>query len=219
MRSTWTNVALMAGVLALAVLGYWSTDHAEEYARHVPRVEQKLSQAITSGDLQAVKLILDDRPDLANSTIDTVPALHFAAQINQVEIMMCLLERGADRSVRGDWETTPLQWAAWCGATKSVERLVELGYAVEDRSDTNAWTPLLYAARGSTLNGIPGIPRDFAGTVRVLIDHGASVNIKTGTGRSALAVASEDVAKVLIERGAARQTHPSTRPSRFALTM
>lgn len=218
MKGTSVTVGLALVLFLLAGIGFWS--NREELAPNhgIPRVLRELATAICDGDEKKVAAILEDRPDLASRSIADEPLLHYAARQNRPAIIACLLKHGVDRNARGQWNSTALHWACWWGAKDAAEKLIVEGFAIEDRGDVFASTPLLWAAHGSNRPGPANPQGDFEGTVRMLIEHGASADTYNGQGVSALSIASKEVAKVLMEHGARPQTHPSTRPSPNALT-
>jgi ankyrin repeat protein len=91
---------------------------------------------------------------------------------------------------------SPLHWAARGGHVGVIHYLIEAGADVdiEGRFHSN-WTPLLHA-----------IHLDQEEVARVLMDHGADVNFRTGGGLTALIMAAgrgqSELVKDLLDEGA-----------------
>lgn len=66
------------------------------------------------GDVQAIKNLLEDNPQLVNERDDQdVTPLHWAAINAHIGACRLLLDEGADvDAIGGDLKATPLQWAA-----------------------------------------------------------------------------------------------------------
>lgn len=218
MKGASVTVGLVLVLFLLAGMGFWSNREEVAPNHGIPRALRELAAAIANGDEKKLAAILEDRPDLAGHSIGDEPLLHYAARHNKPAIIAYLLKHGVDRNARGQWNGTALHWACWWGAKDAAEKLIAEGFAIEDRGDAFASTPLLWAAHGSNRPRPLNPQGDSEGTVRMLIEHGASADTYNGQGVSALSIASKEVAKVLMEHGAKPQTHPSTRPSSSALT-
>src|SRR5712671_7606716 len=81
-----------------------------------------------------------------------------------------LLHRnGADPNVRGDIDMTPLQSAAYHGNLRIVQELIKYN-AYINAKDRDAETAIYDASRAHTL--------DCANIVRLLLEHGANVNVR-----------------------------------------
>lgn len=71
-----------------------------------------LSNAIECGNLDAVKTLIQQHPELVNHADWTPPPLHCAILWNQPEVAELLLEHGANIEIRDpDRHTTPLRYA------------------------------------------------------------------------------------------------------------
>lgn len=87
--------------------------------------------AVSRGDLQRVKDLLDADPSLVESTDDQggtgLTPLHMAASINQVDAASLLLARGADINARDTKGRTPQADAILTGREDIVEFLRQRG--------------------------------------------------------------------------------------------
>jgi ankyrin repeat protein len=110
---------------------------------------------------------------------------------NDLRDLQAAVEQGAGVNSRGDRETTPLMYAAAFGSLESVK--------------------LLLAAQVNAHNAVGATALMWSVTepakVRLLVEHGADVNAKSTTGRTALLLAalhngSDEVVDLLIAKGA-----------------
>ena len=107
-----------------------------------------LFRAIQSGDHHAVTRLLDANPAVVNSrhsTFDVTP-LHIAARALDPAVCRMLLDRGADVSVRGHEDLTPLDVAAQAWYRVDHNRLVEIATLLLERGA--ALTPPAAVALG-----------------------------------------------------------------------
>lgn len=87
-----------------------------------------VSDAIEAGDIDAVRLMLQQDPDLANNPQWTPPPLHCAILWNQPEVAELLLDSGADiEMLDPDRQTTPLRYAIMFGKTALIPLLISRG--------------------------------------------------------------------------------------------
>ncbi|KAI0281934.1 ankyrin repeat-containing domain protein [Russula aff. rugulosa BPL654] len=152
------------------------------------------------------------------------------------ELAQVLHRNGSSVEAPGKYGNTPLHSAA-CGDLEMVEVLLEYGVAV-DAQNNYCCTPLSFAAAGYhddprvarlliERGADPNIPAS-SGTgstplheasqngwieiARVLLEHGANVEVKDNGGRTPLDIAlegqfrrSEEIVKLLLEHGARRE--------------
>jgi hypothetical protein len=129
------------------------------------------------GDVAAARLLLDVGPYLpARLGDDDHQALIQAADLGRTAAVRPMLDPGFPAGVReadGDG-TTALDAAAGSGSTTAVELLLRRGAGIGARDTTWASTPLEWAIVGSGMR-LGGNPApDWPGTVRALIEAGAS---------------------------------------------
>src|SRR5476651_590492 len=131
-----------------------------------PEINRKLSQAIRAGDLEAVKQLLAEHPDVLSFDWGRGRTwLHKAAEFDNPEVVEALVAAGIDiNSKLQDDPQTPLHVAVLKAAARVVKWLAEHG------ADVNAGggsypTPLSFAASGHLE------------TVKVLVERGARVNV------------------------------------------
>lgn len=135
-----------------------------------------LSAAITSGQWQRVRAMLDADPDQVQPGGSNQFLLHYTVKLGLVEATTKLLDYRADANVRtrhlllGDFSTnlTPLHVAALCGHAQVAVALLEHGAQVNAR-DTGSLdiTPLHVAA----MNG-------HVEMIRLLVEQGADLKLR-----------------------------------------
>jgi ankyrin repeat protein len=116
-----------------------------------------------------------------------------AIRNNDLTRLEGLISGGADVNTRDRHSETPLMYAAYVGSLDAMKLLLKDGASVDAQSQSGA-TALIWSAT------------DLA-KVRLLIGHGANVNLATKRRRTALLVAamsdpSAAIVKLLIEKGA-----------------
>ena len=109
-----------------------------------------------------------------------------------------LRHNGADADVRGRSGMTPLHSAAYPGNLEVVRKLIEYDPACIDARDVDGWTPLHWASGRYNFED--------GSALRLLLEHGADINVQNRVGRTALHRASFngalEVVRVLLEHGA-----------------
>ena len=160
--------------------------------------------------------------------------LHWAARNGYSEVARCLLNAGADidaASSPDDGGCTPLHLASALGKVSTVRLLLECGASVL-RTRSGGATPLHYAAEGGHVHvaalllakggtdlvnvqdeqGLTALHKAVAaselGTVRLLVEHGASKALKTMSGRTAADCAKDDATLQILSDTAARDNLP-----------
>jgi ankyrin repeat protein len=116
---------------------------------------------------------------------------------NHFQTAELLYQNGADPNVRGNSAITPLQSAAYCGNLRIVQELIKYNADI-NAGDYYGDTAIYDASRGRAL--------ERTDIVRLLLEHGADVNVRVRGGLTPLHRASMDgaleVARVLLEHGA-----------------
>ncbi len=161
-----------------------------------PALATDLDDAIRAGDLDRVELLLNSGAD-PNKRSPYDGPLHLAARLGSAEIVIELIDAGADVELPGFGGAHPLHAAVLAGQARTASALLERGAKV-DAPDNTGRTPLL-----SFVSGMVG---DLA-TLKVLLEHGASPNLLDGpAGIRALDYAARqgrtEVADILIAFGA-----------------
>ena len=106
--------------------------------------------AVQAGNVSEAGTVLAAHPELLRFRFGPEgTALHVAARCNKPEMIAFLLDKGADIKSRGQWDGTPLHWAAWWGAKSAADVLLKRGTPVDVRGDQFGSTPLFWAAHGS----------------------------------------------------------------------
>jgi len=162
-------------------------------------------------ELQRIKAIIKDSPDLINARNQQGTRLHIAAQAGQLTVAQFLLANGAEVDALDSENRSPLHRAALYGH-KSLVELLLANKASVDGKFTASSTPLhLAAANGHKL------------VAAVLLAHGANVNARTGIGWTPLHEATVNgnkaVAEILLEHKAdvnAASTGTGSSPVNYA---
>ena len=123
-------------------------------------------------------------------------SLVYSAGEGHVDIVRCLLKKGADMNIKDNFGWTALMRAASNGHDKVVQVLVDKG-ADMNIKDRDGWTALIRAA-------IMGYDK----VVQVLVDEGADMNIKNRDGDTALmmAAASGRCKEILLKAAVRKNT-------------
>lgn len=151
--------------------------------------------AVKSGDLAQVQMALPQGGDPNASEPDGTTALHWAVQMNRLDIVRSLISGGAKVNVRNQFGAPPLMLAAINGNAPIAQALLEAG--ADPKAEIPESGNLLMAAARS---GNPGI-------VTALLSKGAEVNYaEPVTGQTALMWAAAeghaDAVKALLAGGA-----------------
>ncbi|MEE1754994.1 ankyrin repeat domain-containing protein [Streptomyces sp. SP18CS02] len=158
---------------------------------------QELSEAVHSGDADAVVRLLRAGVPAEAADAEGRTALHLAASGDDPAIVRLLLAAGADpgRGSGEDGDELPLCGAACWGRTEVVRALLAAG-APADQKEGGGFTALTWAV----LNG-------FADTVAALLEYGADPSLPGPSGEPPLVTAarrgSPSVVRALLAHGAA----------------
>jgi ankyrin repeat protein len=151
--------------------------------------------ACLNADRPAVEQLLADHPNLPGRLADDDRAVICqAAESRPAETLALMLEFGFSPNARRFGET-PLHAAAYHGNAAGVRALLGAGAEVDSRDEQFESTALTFAAVGS--GDQAGQPGDWTGTVRLLIEAGASTDGVWVTGKPP----SEEVADLLTHYG------------------
>ena len=134
----------------------------------------KLFEAVNHGDFKRVKLLIGQGSEINQAETyrdtDDVTALAIAATYDYLDIVMYLVEHGADMEKGATGGATPLIDAVSQGHLEVARYLLEQG-ADRDAKDNDGWTPLHHAA----FNGHLGI-------AKLLMVYGSDLNARTTSG-------------------------------------
>nr|NQU90521.1 ankyrin repeat domain-containing protein [Bacteroidota bacterium] len=159
-----------------------------------PLFSQTIQQVILEGDLQELKSMVKQNPDLLGFTNDNENScIHFAARAGKIDMVEYLIEKGANINAVNIASETPLHFATAFGHKDVMETLIRNGAFVNiPNRDGN--TPLHYAVNFSTLE-----------IVQYLLDNGTDVNFQDILDFTALdyaqAAKKEDMVKLIAARG------------------
>jgi ankyrin repeat protein len=163
--------------------------------------------ACMRADRATAEELLADHPDLRDRLTDYHrAAIVEAAGSAPAAAVALMLDLGFTPHARNGMGEQPLHTAAYAGNTEAVRLLLDAGADVDARDDNFDGTPLGYATVGSGEQ--TGKPGDWIGTVRLLIDAGAS---RDGVWISAKPP-SEEVCDLLRGYGITPNGKPEPRP-------
>ena len=153
-------------------------DDFEEDVRTVRDLEQNsmLHLAVENGQIEAVRMLLSRGPvvgsGLRNQELQT--PLHVACAVERDDVVRLLISAGADPNARDVRGRTPL-YICCSGRPRTLRAM--LGAADVDLPDADSWTPVHAAAwYGDRFS------------LRLLLEAGASVDLKNDDGYTALHV-------------------------------
>lgn len=101
-------------------------------------------QAARSGDLTAIRALVDAGVDVSQPDRQGFPPIHRAAQFGHARLVELLVEVGVDVNCRGAQNSTAMHWAAAFGSA-AVARILASAGAEVDIPDERGWTPLFLA--------------------------------------------------------------------------
>ena len=157
--------------------------------------DQRLTEAVKGGDLNAVRSLLAAHVDVNAAEPDGTTALQWAAYRDNLEIADLLIRAHASVNAANDYGATPL----WLAATKAS--LLMVTKLLDAAADPNA-----RLLSGETVL-MGAVPTGSVDVVNALLDHGADVNAKESRGAQtalmwAAAEKRPDVVRALTQRGA-----------------
>ena len=157
-----------------------------------------LMVAVEKQQLGAVRFLLNQGADVNLKDDYGFTALHLAAVSSMYEVVICLVENGADVNAVNLRDVTPLMMACDDDSNMDVVRYLMRSGADMHLKDVDGFTALLYAITSAS---------DFAlDILRFLIQNGADINTRNLEQATPLMLASWngylDKVKFLIEQGA-----------------
>jgi ankyrin repeat protein len=85
-------------------------------------------EAVKRGDLERVSALVEADPKRVRVAGEHgKTGLHWAAELDRIEIARVLVDAGADIEARTTWGASPLEWASTMGGTRVAELLLERG--------------------------------------------------------------------------------------------
>ena len=105
-------------------------------------------------------------------------AVHFAAARSK-ENFQLVLESGADVETADMMGRSALHWASLGCIVEVVDRITSLSRGLVDQCDRHGWTPLLWAARGSSTPQRTVLPSEQEEVIKLLLKSGANPCIST----------------------------------------
>jgi uncharacterized protein len=110
-----------------------------------------------------------------------------SASLGAEKVSTVLIEAGAALEATSIYQARALHWAAWVGASRTVEQLVARGAELEAKDSEFGATPLFWAVHGYSPNGPD--KKDQVGAARILLAAGANARTSNKQGRSAVELA------------------------------
>jgi ankyrin repeat protein len=164
------RVAIGHGRIALAAM------LRRHGARDDATVAERFLSACLRGDQAGARELIAENPGLVDTlTEDERGAIELAAERGDTEVVRLMLDLGFPLGARrGHHGSTPLHAAAYSGSAETVRLLLARGADIEARDSTWDSTPLEWAKVGSGLRPQTSPDPDWAATVRILLDAGAS---------------------------------------------
>ena len=175
---------------------------------------QDMLDAAESGDLDAVKKMLNAGAPVNGLGDDRSTALHLAAQEGHVDVAKLLIEKGADINAKDDIDQTPVDRARFWKQEKIIA-LLESSSIHEAAREGNLNTVIQQLNTGADVNhanengDTPLTYAAFMGHLEIvdlLIEKGAQVNAKGLAGWTPLHLATQrghkKITELLIEKGA-----------------
>jgi ankyrin repeat protein len=151
----------------------------------------EIHEATWKGDLEKIKKLLDQNPELVNAQDESgLTPLHYAVNYgyeNQIQIINLLLEKGADVNIKTLDGRTPLHNAAEAANKNVVELLISKGAKVNVKNDSDC-TPFFYA-----------VVRGHKEIINLLLANGAEIDVKDRKAKIMLHSAASNGIKNLVD--------------------
>ena len=192
-------VIFLASVFLFATFGFKAeggTARAELEKKGYTYIESSFVECAKKGDIEAVKLFLDEGMDVNAVNQRGQTALIRAAEYQRTDVVTLLLEKGADVEFIGErHQRTALMEAAGSGNCVIIKQLSQKGADVNAK-DYESNTPLHLACMYGHVEA-----------VRLLIDLGAKPDIQaSGLGRTPIKIAETnghiEIVQILKDAGA-----------------
>lgn len=185
------HVRLSASLVfwSLLIVGLGVAAPAQSAERPVPLIE-----AVKQGDITLVRGLLQKKVDVNVTQIDGTTAAHWAAHLNNAEILDLLKKAGANFNLTNRYGATPFTLACQLGHVQIIDMLLATG--ANPNTVLGGEHVLMSAARAGK-----------ADAVRSLLRAGADVNYREPERKQtalmwAAAAGHADAVKVLLEAGA-----------------
>ncbi len=120
-----------------------------------------------------------------------------SASLGAEKVSSVLIQAGAALEATALYNASALHWAAWVGASTTVEQLVARGVELEAKDSEFGATPLFWAVHGYGPNGPE--KKDQVGAAKVLLAAGANARTANKEGCSALEMADTCAARDMYE--------------------
>ncbi len=154
-----------------------------------------LHEAVRDGDSAAAERLIAAGADVEALDDAALTPLVTAALAGHNETVVLLIDKGADLRGRDGNGFTALHAAAHAGHLDVVNLLINHGVDINDQQNTAKITPLHAAAE-----------RDFREIAEVLLDQGATMDLKSLTGHTPVVMATlkghAEMVKLLRDHGA-----------------
>ena len=162
-------------------------------SRNIPQAKSSLAQqfyqATARGDLDRMKAMISQlQPSEINAVTNGMTPIMKASSLGKDEMVIFLIEHGANPNKRGSSQRTALQYAAERNRLSVAKILLENGADINGVDNSNL-SPLIMAA-----------DRRYHDFAMYLIDQGADVNIQHKKGWTALIDASVSGDVKLVKR-------------------
>ena len=164
----------------LPAVGSLSQQPGAEGSIEQRQIRQQASTDEEAREVEHLKEIIRNSPDLINAKRDGYAPLHTAATKGQLVVVRFLLDNGASINSRNNSGETPLHLAVSQGHKAMVELLLSGGADVKART-ARGEAPLHYAAA-----------KGFMAVAKVLLEKGAEVNAKNSQNETALIGAAKE---------------------------
>lgn len=136
---------------------------------------------------QIAELLLEFGAEL-NGTLDRESPLIASTSLGAERVSKVLIDAGADLERTSVFGSRALHWAAWMGASATVDLLIDRGAQIEARDSEFGSTPLFWAVHGYGPDGAAQ-KRDQVGAAKRLIDAGADPRTANKRGVTAFELA------------------------------